>query len=155
MDDNIVTITAPFVAFEPEAVLEEVHKVWGPDLDLQMLGQEYQDVLEFKELSSLKQLTIEKLVCHLAANKNFENLTLIFSRILAAKPHSADVERIISGNNILKTNFRNAFNLETENLYLFIHSNMPVLEKWDPRPSVIAWLNDKDRRSKLTPKARE
>lgn len=43
------------------------------------------------------------------------------AKILAAKPHSADMERLNSTNNIPKMNLRNCLNLETENLYKVAH----------------------------------
>jgi len=39
----------------------------------------------------------------------------IMARILAAKPHSADVERCISANNLLKTSLRASLDISTEN----------------------------------------
>lgn len=48
LDDTIVTSTTPFVTSQPEADLEEVHKTWGSDLNLEFLGHEYNDILEFE-----------------------------------------------------------------------------------------------------------
>lgn len=48
------------------------------------------------------------------------------ARVLAAKPHSADAERLISDNNTLKTCLRNSLNIETKNLCLFIHVNVYI-----------------------------
>ena len=55
-------------------------------------------------------------------------LCCTYSIIIWAKPHSADVERIISTNNFLKSVYRNRMKIETENNQLFIHYKMPDLE---------------------------
>lgn len=154
LDNDIITCTSPFVDLQPNASLQEVHKMWGPDLALEQLGLQYSDLMDHKDIEFLRQKTLKELIEFLAPKKLFHTLLVVFARILAAKPHSADVERMISANNILKTNLRSSINLETENLYLFIHTNMPVVEKWNPRPAIIAWMKNKNRRVKDTPKAK-
>ena len=76
------------------------------------------------------------------------------SGILAAKPHSADVERCISANNLLKTSLCATLKLETENSYLFIHHNLPPTATWNPRLAVLKWLNLKTHREKTQKKAK-
>jgi len=71
------------------------------------------------------------------------------------KPHSADVERLISTSNILKSSDRQSLIVETENEYLFVHFNMPPLTLWDLRPATFLWINSSNRRLKETSKARE
>lgn len=66
---------------------------------------------------------------------------------MAATPHSADIERSVSANNLLKTALRNKLDITTENKYLFVHFNMPPLSKWSPDKAVINWINKKDRRT--------
>ncbi|KAL5245424.1 hypothetical protein ACI65C_012834 [Semiaphis heraclei] len=92
-----------------------------------------------------------KPVANLDSKANIRN---VFD-VLAAKPHSADVERLISKSNILKSINRQSLHVETENEYLFIHFNMPALQNWDPRPAIQIWLNQNERRIKETPKAKE
>lgn len=43
-----------------------------------------------------------------------------------------DVERLISADNRLKTKLRSNITIESENKYLYIHSNMSDLVKWNP-----------------------
>jgi hypothetical protein len=45
--------------------------------------------------------------------------------------------------------------LDTENLYLYIHYNMPVLTLWDPRPAVISWLHKRSHRQIYRPKGKK
>ena len=59
---------------------------------------------------------------------------------MCAKPHSANVERIISVNNLLRYVHRNQMKIENENNQLFIHYNIPDLENMNPRSAVLAWL---------------
>ena len=44
--------------------------------------------------------------------------------------------------------------IETQNLYMYVHLNMETLEEWDPRPCVIRWLNQKEHRKKTVEKAK-
>ncbi|CAI6371445.1 unnamed protein product [Macrosiphum euphorbiae] len=67
---------------------------------------------------------------------HFKNITILLARILAAKPYSADVERLISASNLLKSPMRSRMSLETENMYLFINYNMPPLYDWNPKDLV-------------------
>ena len=49
---------------------------------------------------------------------------------------------------------RNRIDIKTQNLYLYVHFNMETLEEWDPRPSIIRWLNQKEHRKKTVEKAK-
>ena len=53
---------------------------------------------------------------------------------MCAKPHSADVERIIFANNVLKSVNRNIMKIEIGNNKLFIHYNIPDLGNCNPIP---------------------
>jgi len=65
------------------------------------------------------------------------------ARIIAAKPHSADVECIISYYNVLKTYKRSSLSPETIKNSLYIKMNMPVVAEFDPQPAILKWLNSK------------
>lgn len=82
-------------------------------------------------------------------------LAVALSRILVCKPHSADCERLISAYNRLKTSARSSLDRQTISDYMYIHVNMPPLVQFDPRPAVLYWLTDKQRREKETPKAKQ
>ena len=45
--------------------------------------------------------------------------------------------------------------MSTENLFLYIKYNMPVLSEWDPRPAVLKWMQKVQRREKDCPKAKQ
>ena len=57
--------------------------------------------------------------------EEMSTLCCTYSIIMCAKPHRADVERIRSANNVLKSVHRNTMKIETENNKLCIHYNMP------------------------------
>lgn len=115
--------------------------------------------MEFNELADDKDFTVSNLpemVKRLALKSDsYPNMLTTLARILAAKPHSADVERCISANNLLKTSLRSVFNMETENAYLFVHHNLPPTAEWDPRQAVLAWLKLKDRRQRNPEKGQQ
>ena len=56
---------------------------------------------------------------------------------MCAKSHSANVERIISANNLLKYVHRNRIKIETKNNKLYIHYNIPHLKNMNPIPTVL------------------
>jgi len=88
---------------------------------------EYKEVLELKEIENLRKMSMAKLVDYLSIYTSFNTVLLIISSVLVAKPHSADVEHLISTSNILKPSDRQSLIVETENEYLFVHFNMPPL----------------------------
>ena len=75
----------------------------------------------------------------------FPNVSVAFARIFAAKSQCADVERLISVSTALKSTGRARMLLETENLNLYVHHNMPTVEEWDPRPAVEIWIASRSR----------
>ena len=78
---------------------------------------EYSEIMDFKSIELLRKESLSKKINYLASCKNYKNVTKILARILAAKPHCADVERLISDNNILKNGLRNRLLVDTENQY--------------------------------------
>lgn len=75
-------------------------------------------------------------------------MSLALARVLAAKPHSCDVERLISAYNILKDDDRCSLNATTIDAHLHVRVNMPVLSQFDVRPAVRAWFASADRRNR-------
>lgn len=72
----------------------------------------------------MKKMNLSDLVKSLSGSKYCKNVLTILARILVAKPHSshsADVERLISTSNILKSIDRQTLSVESENYYLYIH----------------------------------
>ena len=76
----------------------------------------------------MKNLSITEKIKRLILLDNYILITEVLARIAAAYPSSTDVERLISVNNILKSDHRTLLDVETENLYLYVYFNMPSLE---------------------------
>ncbi|KAJ4427361.1 hypothetical protein ANN_24981 [Periplaneta americana] len=72
---------------------------------------------------------------------NYKNLATHFAHILVAKPHTADMERLES----LKNTEHARMSTETENLYFFVHYNMPRLAECNPWEAVLFWLRKCER----------
>ena len=84
--------------------------------------------------------------------EEIKSLAIALARIIAAKPHSADVERLISRYNILKSPMRSRLNTDTHHNYIFIGCNLAPLASYDARPAVRYWLADKKRRASASSK---
>lgn len=147
-NEEIVDVLRKFIKFDKNTDLLKVHEYIASDLDLPTLDIEFTNCtsLNTKKIFNNKSLT--EILKILLSSSKFSTLSIIFSRLLAATPHSCDVERLISSNNILKTFDRSNLTIETEALYLYIYYNMPPLEKWDPNPAILKWLSDRSRRNK-------
>lgn len=153
LDDVVTSQLIHFVQFDVQKTdLTAVHKAIAADLDITDLS------LEFEEIASLSNIAckpLPELVQCLSKSLEYPNVLTALARILAAKPHSADVERCISANNLLKTSLRSSLDISTESRYLFIHHNLPPVADWNARPSVLRWLLEKKRRVNIPTKAKE
>jgi len=147
-----MSYVVPFAQFDEQNVnLWQAHAQFGPDLYLAGLSCEFSELATEKTVTSMK---LPDLVRHLSSNADsYPNVSTVMSRILAAKPHSADVERCSSANNLLKTSLRSGLKLTMENCYLFIHHNLPPTAVWDRRLTVLNWLK-KTHREKGQTKAK-
>ena len=79
----------------------------------------------------MRKKTVRDLVVMLSQSPDYTNVTKACSRLLAAKPHSTDVERLISASNNLKPVSRSTMKLNAKDVYLFSHYNTLVLSDWD------------------------
>lgn len=150
--DTINTLAA-FISFDRNIDMQKFHMLICADLDLEALSLEYEEVISLDISTKLQDLSLSGKVQKLAKSPDYSNITIAMARILAAKPHSADVERLISCSNILKSPERSRMTVETENYHLYIHFNMPALDEWNPRPAVLRWIQEKDRRTRECLKA--
>ena len=100
----------------PEADLKTVHQVIGSDLSLETMGLEYDELMkmEYTLLLPLRELSLSQKVKLLAQSEHYKTVNKVLARVLAAKPLSADVERLISCSNILKSPDRSSIHVETE-----------------------------------------
>jgi len=105
-----------FVEMSKAADIVEIQKLLCSDLDLQSLSLEYNDLTN-NDANNLPDM--RDLVVTLSQSPDYTNvpralsLSLSLSQLLAAKPHSADVERLISASNNLKYVSRSTMKLNT------------------------------------------
>ena len=153
VDAQLMRTAKSFATLQPSANLEGVHSMLCPDLALSELSLEFWELLEMDNIEALRQMTLAQKVRFLASSDSYRSVTTVLARLLAAKPHSADVERLISTSSALKSTGRSSMSVNSENEYLYIYHNMPPLIEWDPRASVLLWLQKRVRRMRDTPKA--
>lgn len=147
LDKDLIDIVQPFIKFAKEADIRQIHKIFGADLSLANLNFEYMELVQLKICNELSLIDeIKQLILHNDSSK-YDCILIILCRIKACTPQSADTERAIKANNLIKTAFRTRLNLDTENKYMYVYFNMPALKKWDPRKAVGAWLNEKSHRN--------
>ena len=75
-----------------------------------------------------------------------KSLFVALARLVAATPHSCDVERLISAYDLVKSKLRSCLSPETIKSYLYVNINMPDQAELNVRPAVLTFLTDKDRR---------
>lgn len=91
---------------------------------------EYAEIQEVGKIKNVRKMSMRKFVDYLAAYNWFNIVLIIISQVLVAKPYSADVKRLISTINILKFSNSQSLFIETENKYLLVYSNKPLLHFW-------------------------
>jgi hypothetical protein len=147
MDEELTDCAEPFIKLQASGDdLRNVHKIFAPDLSLAALSIQYNSVVHLNLWKNEPLSTkIQNLTSHEDSNQ-FDCVITVFSRIQSCTPQSADVERCVKANNLLKTTFRRRLALETENKYIFVHYNMPPLQNWNPRKAIVLWIKEKERR---------
>lgn len=144
---DLTTTLEPFLKFKADANVREIHKIFGSDLSLPSLMLQFNELVQELSHSEVEYFELFKRISKDESSyKEFEEIIIIIGRIHACSPQSADVERSIKANNTLKTVFRSRLLVETENKYLYVHMNMPVLEQWNPRSAIISFIKEKTRR---------
>lgn len=134
IDEKLFEQIDPFVEFEKNADIEKIHSMLAPDVEVASLSLQFQDVANSRDI--MKEKSLNEIIVYLskteASRESYKELIIVLARIAACTPHSADVERCISADNILKTKLRSRLSIETENKYIYIRINMPVLSEWNP-----------------------
>lgn len=111
----VSTNIKPVANLDCNANIRNVFDVLIKYLDLADLNMEYTDLMEHNRLEELGQMPLPKLLEYLSGSNEFKNISILLARVIAAKPHGADVEQLISKNNILKSINRQSLHVETEN----------------------------------------
>jgi hypothetical protein len=134
-----------------DETLELCHTTVCPDLPLVDFVASYREASHDPRFKGKKCYGVLK---ELAGMPHWTVLYTSVARIVAAKPTSADVERLISYYNLMKTTDRASLAPTTLMDMLYVRVNiMPTLAEFEPRPAVFKWQNDKDRRFKSSSKA--
>ena len=124
--------------------LVNVHEKIAADLSLPCLSEEYIDA---KNIPALKSLSLLESVEYFSRMKEFSTLCTVYARIAACTAHSADVERVISLYNQLKTADRSSLSNKTLAHNFYVINNMPTLAEFDPRPAALYWMSEKRHRA--------
>jgi hypothetical protein len=149
-----------FRALSPECMKSEaasdddvrrVYDVIVPDTNWQTFYASYGEVISALRTSGAS--TLQEILNFSLANKHWSTVSLALARLLVAKPHSTDVERLISAYNLLKDDDRSSLSATTIDAYLHVHINAPPLVNYDCRPAVNAWMNQASRRPHPVEKA--
>lgn len=122
-DFDMNELIKPFVNFKESADIRQIHSRFAPDLNLMSLSLQYDEIITLSDEIKFND-DLQQTIKTLLQNKNYEDVVTVLARIAASTPHSADVERAISANNLLKTALRNNMSLETEQKYLYIYFNI-------------------------------
>jgi hypothetical protein len=145
--EKVLACLKPERILEGGATVEELSMAFSfiaPDLSQRDLHSSYKEVQHI--LTSENTRSLQSTIKVLLANEDWKPLAIALARILAAKPHSMDVERCISAYNELKDSDRTCLSASTMQNYLYVKMNMPPLACFDVRPAVLHWMNLKDRR---------
>ena len=79
---------------------------------------------------------------------DYQPAIVALASIIAAKPHSMNVERIVSSYNLIKSTDRSSLSGDTVQDYLVVRHMSPVA-KFDVRPAAEEWIT---RRERLRPR---
>jgi radical SAM superfamily enzyme YgiQ (UPF0313 family) len=95
-------------------------------------------VFSMEDIEDFRKLSLRELFQRFI--KSDDSKLHLQGSFMQTKPHSADVERLISCSVLLKSSARSRMLVETENLNLHVHYNMPPMDHWDPKPAVRSWM---------------
>ena len=90
------------------------HKVIAPDCDLFEICQSYREAVA---IPTMQDKGPRSVLNQIVGVEEMKPLAIALARIIAAKPYSADVERLISRYNILKSPMRSRLNTDTLHLH--------------------------------------
>lgn len=110
IDEKLFDKIEPFIRSKKGVNIEEIHSLLAPDLQLPSLFLQYQDISN--SLHIVKDKSLNEIIVHLSKTdtscETYKELITVLARIAACTPYSADVERCISANNLLKTKQRSS-----------------------------------------------
>lgn len=105
-DDTLMQTIEPFLNFDKNADIRKIHELFATDLDLSSLSLQFNEMVDQNIVVKCAG-NVQKINKTLAKNINYKEIVTTISRIQVCTPHSSDVERCISANNMIKTPLRN------------------------------------------------
>ena len=115
----------------PSAKEEDLRKLHAAIVPDKSLADFVQACIEVGQMKDLNQSDLRLRLQRVLPDETMEPLQVALARIIAAKPQSADVERLISAYNKIKTDGRSSIAPETLCKYMHIALNMPDLACFD------------------------
>lgn len=109
----------------------------APDLELASLSLQFQDISNNPD--SVKSKNLNDIIVNSSKTEESRELLLV--------PHTQQMW-CISANNLLKTKHRSTISIQTENKYIYIRMNMPVLSEWNPTAAAKIFVEEKSRRTR-------
>ena len=127
--------------------VKSVHQLLLPDFELREVSRSLSIVADSingaKSISTHFQL-MQWLI--LLDDDECKPAMVGLARIVAAKPHLMDVERLVSSYNLIKSTDRSSLSGETLQNYLIVRHNMPCIAKLDVRQVVEGWMSKTQRK---------
>eukprot|EP00795_Rhopilema_esculentum_P001040 gene1039-15368_t len=105
-NEEDIALLKPFVHMDSSADLKQLHVRLLKDLDLVKMGQEDKDLMLLEDYEHFRAQPLSSRFNRLLMSELFPNLKVAFARILAAKPHSTSVGRLVNSNVALKSSGR-------------------------------------------------
>ena len=127
--------------------IRAIQQVFLPDFELREVSHSLRAVSEVAE-GCTENITQLQLLNRLILQKDpdYEPTIVALAGVIAAKPHSMDVERIVSSYNLIKSTDRSSLSGDTLQDYLIVRHNMACVAKFDIRLAVEEWLSRRERR---------
>ena len=127
--------------------IKAVQQVLLPDFELREVSHSLRTVSDVVQ-GYTEGITQFQLLNRLILQKDpdYEPTIVALARVIAAKPHSMDVERIVSSYNLIKSTDRSSLSGDALQDYLIVRHNMTSIAKFDVRPAVEEWISRRERR---------
>ena len=151
MDDGIAeaveTLKPEKFANLSKDKIKAVQQVLLPDFELREVSHSLRTVSDVVQ-GYTEGITQFQLLNRLILQKDpdYEPTIVALARVIAAKPHSMDVERIVSSYNLIKSTDRSSLSGDALQDYLIVRHNMTSIAKFDVRPAVEEWISRRERR---------
>ena len=127
--------------------VKAIQQVLLPDFELREVSRSLSVVGDVISGTDGAFTHFQLLQCLILSNdEEYRPVIVALARIVAAKPHSMDVERLISSYNLIKSTDRSSLSGDTLQDYLVVRHNMPCTAKFDARQAVEVWISRAQRK---------